>query len=199
MEKLLLIIPAIIIVFFGILYLTSLNSERKINLSLYWRTSKAKIPIDGNIRQEFQKDEMRIKTFKQLLQIVISLRNNIQKGLNELKGLLQQLIKKSQISNDDLTIMIKIDAEIHTIRNNFIQLKDKKKFSFSEELMTLNDTLLNNINNYEVCLQNILNACQSTLNNPEFISHEIQTLESIYKDIVEIHSKFIKQFQTNLS
>lgn len=190
---------ALIVVFFGILYLIFLKSESKINISHYWKAGKTRISIDENTRQEFQNNEQKIKAYKHLLEIVVSSRNNVQKGLNELKILLKHFLKETHVDTDDLAILKNLGIEIHAMKNNLIQLKTEKSSFFSENIIIPIDSLIDILNNYTLCIYNIMDASQVTLKNPEFVSHEVQTIESNYKELVEIHSQLIKQFRTNFS
>lgn len=155
--------------------------------------------IDENTRQEFQNNEQKIKAYKHLLEIVVSSRNNVHKGLNELKILLKHFLKETHVDTDDLAILKNLGIEIHAMKNNLIQLKTEKSSFFSENIIIPIDSLIDILNNYTLCIYNIMDASQVTLKNPEFVSHEVQTIESNYKELVEIHSQLIKQFQTNFS
>jgi len=199
LEKLLIIVLAGITVFFVILYFTVLRSERKISISHYWKSDKTKIPIGEDIREEFQKNELKIKTFKQLLAIVVSTRNNTHKSLNELQIISHQVSKKSPINMDDLELLKNTDLENQTLLNNLIQLKEDGDRFFSEECTKITDALTKNMNNQAIYINKILKASQSSLKNPEFVSLQVQAMEANYKDLVENHSQLIKQYQSNFS
>jgi hypothetical protein len=183
----------------GILYLIYTNSERKINISHYWKASKSKLLIDKEVQEEFQRHDQRIKIFKHLLELVIPSRNNVQKGLNELRILKQDITENVQISTDDYGLLKKIGVEIHSIKGNLKQIKTEVSTALTKDFSKMTDSLISILSKYESSIQNILDAPQSTLKNPEFISHEIQIMEKNYSEIIEIHSQLIKKFQTNIS
>ncbi len=194
---LIVIVPVAIIS--GILYLFYSNSERRINISHYWKASKSKLLIDKNAQEEFRKHDQKIKAFKHLLEIVIHSRNNVQKGLNELKIVVQDISKNAQISTDDLSILNKIGLDIHSLIDNLMQIKAEVSKTLTKDFTIKTDALIAILNHYEGCIHNILNAPHSMLENLEFISQEIQIMEKNYTDIVEIHSQLIKEFQTSIS
>ena len=199
MEKLLLIVLASVAIVSVILYIYYSNSERRINLSHYWQASKSKLLIEKNVREKFQKHEKKIKAFKHLLEIVITSRNNVQKGLNELKILLQDISKNFQVSADDLSILKKIGTDIHLLTDNLKQIKEEVSNTLTIDFIKMTDALIAILNQNEGCIHNVLYAPQSMLENLDFISHEIQIMENNYADIVEIHSQLIKEFQTSIS
>ena len=199
MEKLLLIAIAAAVVLFGILYIVFLYSERKFNSSHYWRVGKTKSLLNMKTKEEFLKKDLKIKVFKLLLNIVISSRNNIQKGLNELKNLMHLVSKRSLIRKDDLTILERANTEVHIVKENLTDLFKGNNKLIAEDFADITQDLMDILNNYTTGIQNILNANQNTLKNIDFISHEIQHIEVYYRGIVEIHSQLIKQFQESIS
>jgi hypothetical protein len=199
LEKLLLIVLASVVVVSVILYIYYSNSERKITLSHYWKASKSKLLIEKNVREKFQKHDQKIKAFKHLLEIVITSRNNVQKGLNEIKILVQDISKNLQVSADDLSILKKIGTEIHSLIDNLIQIKAEVRNTLTKDFTKMTDALIAILKQYEDCIHNILYAPQSKLENLEFISHDIQIMEKNYNDIVELHSQLIKEFQKSIS
>lgn len=199
LEKLLLIVLAPVAIISGILYLSFSNSERRMNFSHYWKANKAKFLIYKNLHKEFKRHDQKVKAFKQLLEIVIAARNYTQKGLNELKILVQEISKNIQINADDLNILDKIGAEIISLTDNLRKIKTEVSNTLTKDFTRMTNILTKTLINYNSCIQNILNAPRSILGNPEFISHEIQIMEEKYTDIVEIHSQLIKEFQASIS
>ncbi|MBN2522348.1 MAG: hypothetical protein JXB24_03690 [Bacteroidales bacterium] len=199
MEKIVFVILAVILVASGIFFLLFLNSERKLNISRYWKAKKINSLLDEKTRKEFQKNELKIKSFKQLLEIVLSFRNNAQKGLNELKNILGHHAKKTNINEDDLEILKKIDADIQIMKNKLIRFTSDKNDILSDDIKTTMEILMKKMNIYTLCLRNILEASDSMLKNTEFFSHEVQTMESNYKDIIEIHTRLIRLFHDNFT
>jgi hypothetical protein len=199
LEKIVFVILAVILVISGIFFLLFLNSERKLNISHYWKAKKTNYLLDEKTRKEFQKNELKIKSFKQLLEIVLSFRNNAQKGLNELKNILRHHAKKTNINEDDLAILKKIGADIQIMKNKLIRFTSDKNDILSDDIKTTTEILMKKMNIYTLCLQNILEASDAMLKNIEFFSHEVQTMESNYKDIIEIHTRLIRLFQDNFT
>ncbi len=199
MEKIIFIILAVILVISGILFLLFLNSERKFNLSRYWKAGKTKILLDEKTRKEFQKNELKIKSFKQLLEIVLSVRNNAQKGLNELKNILRHHATKTNINEDDLTILRNIGNEIQLMKNKLILFRSDKNDILSDDIKMTTEILMKKMNIYTLCLQNILKASNSMLKNMEFFSHEVQTMESNYQEVIKVHTQLIRLFQSNFT